>query len=388
MESIIRTILYWLILKMRNKYLFFAILPFVFLSCRKSESNSSPTDNLVVYKDTVFTKYFQRTSGWIAGDGAHSIPLKDDRSLWSFGDSNIGFYDAATKTIPCLFQVRNAGLTMGLSSPASQITFTGRGSPASLYALGTNNNYWFWPLDGHQYGDTVYNFLQRIHLTGSGNNLSFEIVDSSYVAKIIYPVLSVVGYSLLPEKNGIIFGKGVVADDAARLIYVYGTKPGTQGNDLFVARFQRSNIYIPWEFYNGSGWSKDASKAVKIYSEFTSSFNVCKINKKFVLITTELSVGCDQGKNIYTQTADNPFGPFRNRKAIWQVDDLMQGHYPVFYLANPHPEYNNSKNELLVTYCINGYGTCVNTCIGNRKDPDVYRPRAIRIPYKLIDNDL
>jgi hypothetical protein len=342
----------------------------------------------MVYKDSVFTNYFKRTSAWVAGDGAHSILLKDNRSLWSFGDSHIGFYDPATNTIPCLFQVRNAGLTMGITNPVSQTTYTGKGSPASYYALGTNNNYWFWPLEGYQNNDTIYIFLQRMHLTGSGNNLSFEEVDSGYIAKILFPMLTISSYSLLPEKNGITFGNGVVVDNVAGFVYVYGTKPNTLGNDLFVARFPKSNIYNSWEYYNGSGWSTSASTAQKIYSEFTSSFNVCKIKNKYVLITTEFSIGCDQGKNIYTQTADNPFGPFKNLKAIWQINDLLQGHYPFFYLANPHTEYDNGKNELLVTYCINGYGTCVNTCIGNRKNPDVYRPQAIRIPYKLIDSDL
>lgn len=377
-----------LVWKMKNKYLLFSFLSFIFFSCKKREINTDLPLNLAVYKDTLFTGYFKRTSGWEAGDGAHSIPLKDNRSLWNFGDSNIGLYDAATNTVPCFFQVRNAGLTMTITDPWIQTTFTGRGSPASYYALGTNNNYWFWPMDGYQNIDTVYIFLQRLHLTGSGNSSSFEVVDSGYIAKINFPALAVSGYSLLPEKNGIIFGKGVVTDNTTGFVYVYGIKPNTSGNDLYVARFLKSNIYMSWEYYDGNGWNTDANKAQKIYSEFTSSFNVCKIKNKFILITTEFSLGCDQGKNIYTQTSVYPYGPFLNRKDIWQLDDLLQGHYPFFYLANPHSEFDNGKNELLVTYCINGYGLCVNTCTGNRKNPDVYRPKAIRIPYKLIDNDL
>lgn len=373
---------------MRKKYLLLFLMSFIIFFCKKGETSPDKPVYLAVYKDSIFTNYFKRTSDWVAGDGAHSIPLKDNRSLWNFGDSNIGFYDAASNTVPCLFQVRNAGLTLGITDAWVQTTLTGTGSPASYFALGTNKNYWFWPLDGYQNNDTVFIFLQRIHLIGSGNSSSFEVVDSSYMAKINFPALTVISYSLLSEKNGIMFGKGVVVDNTTGFVYVYGIKPNTLGNDLFVARFPKSNIYNSWEFYDGSGWNTDAKKAQKIYSEFTSSFNVCKIKNKFVLITTEFSIGCDQGKNIYTQTADNSFGPFINRKAIWQLDDLLEGHYPFFYLANPHPEYENGKNELLVTYCINGYGTCVNTCIGNRKNPDVYRPKAIRIPYKLIDNNL
>jgi hypothetical protein len=66
----------------------------------------------------------------------------------------------------------------------------------------------------------------------------------------------------------------------------------------------------------------------------------------------------------------------------------LQGHYPFFYLPIPHPEYINANDELLLTYSINGYGTCIPSCVNNRFNPTMYRPRGIRIPLKLIDPSL
>src|SRR5690242_15134736 len=60
-------------------------------------------------KDSAFTELFRRSSGWIAGDGALSVPLSNDRVLWLFGDSHLDDLDHATGTMPCLFQTRNAG---------------------------------------------------------------------------------------------------------------------------------------------------------------------------------------------------------------------------------------------------------------------------------------
>ena len=93
-----------------------------------------------------------------------------------------------------------------------------------------------------------------------------------------------------------------------------------------------------------------------------------------------------QGKNILTATSVNPWGPFTGQHSVWQVDDTLKGHFPFFYMANAHPEFDNGNEELLITYCINGYGTCVETCNDNKMDPDVYRPKAIRVPYSLILN--
>ena len=59
-------------------------------------------------KDARFTEFFRRSSGWIAGDGALSVPLSDGRVLWLFGDSHVDDLDPVTGTMPCLFQTRNA----------------------------------------------------------------------------------------------------------------------------------------------------------------------------------------------------------------------------------------------------------------------------------------
>lgn len=366
------------------KYILMIVVIVFIVSCKKNVTTNELGD--VTYKDSVFTEYFRRTTGWVAGDGGNSIPLNNGNSLWLWGDSHIGNYDAASNTVPCLFQVRNAGLLMGIENPGKQITYTGSSSPASWFHYGNNNNYWFWPGAGYQYQDTAYIFLTRIRATGSGGGFGFEGIDTPYIAKVKIPEMTVSGYSILSSKNGIVFNNGVIKD--GNYNYVYGIKGNGFGNDVFLARFPISNIYASWEYYGHDGWSTNISSIQKIHSEFTSSFSFCKIKNKFVMITTEFSVGCDQGKHIYSYTADEPYGPFTNKQTIWTLDDTLQGHYPVFYLANTHPEYDNGKNELLITYCINGYGTCVETCVNNRKDPDSYRPKAIRVPYKAIDKEL
>lgn len=356
----------------------------LFSACERSAPDTSAA--LKPYKDTVFTEHFRRTTGWVAGDGALSINLNNGTSLWVFGDSHIGHYEASTQTVPCLFQVRNAALSMGIQNPAVQTSYVGNGSPASLFQVGNDNTYWFWPGAGFTSGDTAYIFQGRIHHTGDEGAWAFEEVDSLYVAKINIRNLQVAGYSFLGTRDRIVFNNGVVTVD--NYTYVYGIRNNGFGNDLFVARFLKDNIYATWEYYNGTSWSTDIATAAKIHSEFTASFHISKVGAKYVLITTEFSVGCNQGKDIYAYTADTPYGPFENKKIIWTVDDTYEGNYPIFYLASSHPEYDNGRSELLITYCINGYDNCINVCSNNRKNPDHYRPKAIRVPYKFIHTSM
>lgn len=365
---------------MKKQSIIWLLLLVTLGSCNKN--HNPPHSSSVTYKDTVFMTYFDRTTDWVAGDGAYSIPLNNGKSLWTFGDSHIGYYDSVTGTVPCLFQVRNAGLTMGIANPQIQTTYVGIGSPPSLFQVGNDNDYWFWPSKGYADNDTVYIFQGRIHSTGGPGSWAFEGVDSLYVAKMLIATMDVVGYAFLGTKNDISFNSGLIKK--GNYYYVYGIKNNGFGNDLYVARFPTNNLYANWEYFSGSGWTTNILNAHKIHSEFTSSFDVVKIKGKYVLLTTEFSVGCDQGKEIYSYTSSNPYGPFNNKKTIWTVDDTLNGHYPIFYIAAAHPEYDNGKDELLVTYCINGYGECVTTCHNGRMDPNVYRPKAIRVPYSVM----
>ncbi len=365
--------------KMRPILICALIISDLLISCNNDNNDGNENPIGETQKDIEFTGYFQRESGWIAGDGAASIDLKNGNSLWTFGDSHIDDYNASTQTVWCLFQVRNAGLTMGNSNPENQQTYTGTGSPASLFQVGTNNEYWFWPNGGYTQNDTCYVFQNRIRSTGEGGSFGFESVDSLYVSKIFVPTMEVKGYAALGSKDDISFSLGPVADGGFQ--YIYGDRDNGLGRDIFVARFPENNLYADWEYYNGSGWTTDINQAEKIHSEFTASFSFAKIEDKYLMVTTEFSVGCDQGNKIYIQTSSVPYGPFENKKMIWTLDDQLEEHDPFFYLANIHPQYSSSEKGLLITYCINGYGDCVETCIDNRLNPDYYRPKAIRVPY-------
>lgn len=151
-----------------------------------------------------------------------------------------------------------------------------------------------------------------------------------------------------------------------------------------MARFPEGSIQQTWEYHGDTGWTANISEAVKIHDEFTSSFHVALVNGKYVMITTQFSVGCNQGDEIYSYISETPYVPFTNKQVIWTVDDTLQGNTSFFYQANAHSEYDNGRSELLVTYCINSYGDCVQTCVNGRLKPDNHRPKAIRVPYSLM----
>jgi len=335
-----------------------------------------------VYKDAAFTEFFRRTNGIVACDGAFSVPLSDGRVLWLFGDSYVDCYREGT--IPCLFQVRNCAMLHDTHDVQSVESLIGKHAGIqSFFKNGPAEDPWFWPVSGFQHRNSVYVYLTTLRKKGTGN-LGFASIGQDHLARLTFPKIDVAEYIPLPNFNGIDFGTGFIYEPAETYTYAYGQKRDRTTLNIFLARFPTSTPGTNWMFWSGTGWSSSPTNAIPVASQRATSISVCKVRGKFLLTSSEFSIACDQGKEIYMSVSRQPTGPFTARKKIFTVDDTYQGHYPFFYLPVAHPEFINSKEEILVTYCLNNYEPCVPACNNGRANPDHYRPRAIRVPLKLV----
>lgn len=335
-----------------------------------------------VYKDKPFIEFFRRTNGIVACDGGFTVPLSDGRVLWLFGDSYVDCYREGT--VPCLFQVRNAAMVHRKDDLASVRALVGKGPGArSLFKNSTNSETWFWPVAGFQHERNVYVYLSGLKRAGSGP-LGFASAGQDYWGKMDQLDLSVTDYLPLPNFNGIDFGTGIVYEPGSEFVYAFGQKRKKLSLSVYLARFRARQPETDWSFWDGKTWSDNVGHASAIATQDATSISICKVKGKYLLTSSQFSVACDQGKEIYVAVSDNATGPFSARKKIFTVDDTREGHHPFFYLPVAHPAFINEKDELLITYCINGYEPCLRNCNGGRMDPDIYRPRALRVSLDLI----
>ena len=346
--------------------------------------------NAGVYLDSSVTDFFNRDSGWIASDGCASIPLSDGRVLWAMDDSYIGNYDSLGGTMPCLFQVRNSALVQPYNNWYWGNTQTLIGDSASVpsYLKNTsNNNYLIWPNSGYQRRDTI--FVYCMNIENSSGGLGFTSGGNDFLAKVAFPSLRVLSFDTLQNFNGITFGLGFDTTEAGNYIYTWGEKgSGFIASYIYLARFPRNAPEAPWTFWNGSGWDTSATNAAIITTGASNGVFVAKVRNKYVFLSTEFTVTCDGGTQIYSETSDSIMGPFSPQKTLYTITDDVLGHSPFFYGPQLHPEYINSKNEILITYDINGYSNCEPFCINNGANPDYYRPRGIRVPLAKIDSSI
>lgn len=342
----------------------------------------------VAYKDDEVTSFFQRTSGWTAGDGANTIPLSDNRVLWLMDDSHIDDYSGGTAS--CGLEVNNAVLEQPLDNWNWNQTTTHTGPGTTSFAdSNPDPDYFHWISTGVQLSDTVYIFSSNLKYDTTG----IETAGPPLWSKVEYSNLTVEGYHQLQDFGDIKFGRGFVKESDG-YVYAFGSRTTFIVADVFVARFPQGNPNADWTFWDGSGWSSSVSNATAIGESANPVPFVNKVQGKYVMFSTELSTGCNMGTEIYVSTSDSPTGPFSEREKIYTIDDRFNGDSPRFYWAKAHPEYINSKDELLVTYDVNNtsgeqaLNGCAPWCNNGSFDPDIYRPRGIRVPLQLIDPNL
>lgn len=367
---------------MMNKYVLIWLLLccnyFSFAQVSNNRPKRLPVLNNQIYKDSTVTAFFRRTSGQIAADGGYTIPLKDGRVLWLFGDSYVDQYDEATQSVPCLFNANNTLLVQPKGEWNWHQTITQPGSRGAKSFFYDDEKNFIWPMTGFQQGDTVYVYCLNLRKTGSAQ---YDMKNmGNTLAKIYVPTMNIVAYTRLQDFNGIGFAQGFIDDPADRYIYTYGLKE----NKIYAARIARSNVNGPWDFWDGSAWQADINRIAVIADAPGFSVHFSKVRGKYLYLSCEFSLACDNGKDIYASTSTSVTGPFTPRKVIHTIDDKINGHLPFFYGALAHPEYINAKEELLINYSINGYAPCIPPCVDNKFNPDLYRCRAIRVPLALL----
>jgi hypothetical protein len=337
--------------------------------------------------DAQATAFFQRTNGWVAGDGAISVPLHraSDKHdvLWLFGDSHLDDLDTRNGTVACLFQCRNAGLLQEQGSWQNATTLAGeRPGFMSWLKHSTNNNEWLWPISGVQDRERVLIYAAALRTTPQGGQWGFESIGHDYLVELKLHDLHRANYLPLPAFNGIGFGQGFIRE--GKFVYAFGSKQRKLGSDVFVARFNPAESATDWSFWDGRRWSGSVSKAAVIASASSTSVQVCKVRNKYLLCTSAFSVACDQGRAIYVRTSDKLTGPFSELREICEIPDQFQGHVPFFYFPSLHPEYINEQDEILLTYSINKYEPCIPACKDGRAIAEHYRPKALRVKLARI----
>jgi hypothetical protein len=321
---------------------------------------------------------FTNNSDRIIGlDGAFSIPLPDDRTLWFFGDTLIG-----ARPTGSLWYING--------KPAGPDDMSGRGTIDRMInntgaivrgRLGLDGAFDFLrdqrgqikpliPLDSDEHPDRDRIWCQHgIHHDGR-LYLSFIKVRMLPVGSCPFPVcFEIVGSGLaVGDTDSWSFtritrhGSSVLwkADEphfataflrSGEFVYLYGTVNRSDGQQCFISRTRHIDAIQSYEYFTNGSWSPRLQDAQPIFGSMPSELSV-SYNEHLQAFLAVHSL--DLTGKIVARTAPNPWGPWSEPAVLWhvKVQHATPPPYPtLIYAGKEHPEMSHQNGRVIyLTY--------------------------------------
>jgi hypothetical protein len=352
------------------------------------------------FRDNELTNFFKRTSGSVAFDGVFSVPMtygaNNGKIMWPTNDTWYNGLNGAGNAaclgggnFPIAYRSSNLVQAAPVSgvfnfTPASTSNITSASNGTQFFPIQSGTS-WTWPSGGVEIGSHVYIYADEgngLSQTSAGiYDINMGSLPTYTVTRLSTPAMS--GQTAIRYMHGMVKH----TDGGVNYIYVYGAG-GLGASDVYVARFLQSSP-TTWTFWDGSSWAPSpttAAGAAIITGMPWGGFWVEKVNNKFVIASMDFGFGCDiTQRDVYTRFSTDPKSGWSANKVVYSLPDYKQGHTPVYYAPAIHPQFS-SNNEMVFTYCVNFYNSCLTPCSNpdGTMDPNDYRAKAVRIPYALI----
>jgi len=342
------------------------------------------TTDLKPVQDTIFSEMFNRDCcGYTGGDGTISVLMPDGRTIWIFGDTFLGTVNpdnTRPKMTPIFIrnsvvvQDGDSVITLHQGTREHPVSFVIPPPEATGGLKVSEDSIWFWPCDGFFENNKFKLFLSGM-MQGDTGMWGFRWTGT-WLATYSLPGIKEEKIIPIPcsVENQVHYGNAILEEKD--YTYVYGAKESKP----HVARFKAGDVESPWEFYTSTGWSSDPAESVPMPDiEVSEQFSVIKIKNKYVLIT---QTGVFLSPGIYSFVSDKPYGSW-NKKTLLYTTPIPESNKNLFtYNAMAHPQFMKD-GKLLISYNTNSF-----ILEDHFRDADIYRPRFIRVPLKMIDLSL
>lgn len=346
---------------------------------------------------------FDRTSGWFGADGIFSIPLirhdgqASDSALFVFSDTMTGEIKDHKLQSGSRMLHNSVAYMKALAPDKKNIHFyyhNSEGKPATMFIPNTPHAQagdYYWLGDGFVNAarhNNIYIFAYRMHNAGSGS-WSFKQVGNALIVipaddKPPFPNQRQIETPFLLHGNEEVesgsLGAGIFvntqaagAPDPDGYVYVYGVQ-GKEKN-MIVARILPKDFetFDRWMFWDGHTWTNAMRKAAPVTHNVSNELSVSALpDGRYALV---FQVG-GMSDEIGLRLGLTPYGPFGPIIKVWSCRESQHKNY-FTYNAKAHPALSK-EGELLISYNVNAFDFLNEI----RKNPNLYRPRFIRLKIK------
>ncbi len=325
------------------------------------------------------TKRFALTDGWTGGDGAQSIQLSKDRTLWLFADTWIGKIEDGKRVKSRM--VNNTFAWQSLNKPDEPLRFFWA---KNAILTPTEKNTWYWPGDGGIVDGRLYLFCKLVRRRDKGElGFQFDWFHNELL-QIANPLdeptaWKVECYRLSDDAEQPRLGVAAVLE--GDYLYEYGLFPEKQSkpfnSPVGVARIAKRKLAKmdrgDWEYWCAGGWSNSPAKLVALFRDAPAEFTVTKVRGIPGFVATYTQFGL--GGNVAVRHAMRPEGPWSKPLIVYKCPETDKKIFQ--YGAKAHPELAERDGQLIVTYCRN-----IGSLAEHVKRPEIYFPQGVEVQMR------
>ena len=330
---------------------------------------------------------FQRTDGWVGGDGAFSVQMSDRRALWLFSDTWVGSIREGKRR--GVVMVNNTVGVQEGNGKDTKLTFSiarnEEGKPKALFAPEDGRG-WFWLYAGIKAGDKLHVFLPRFQKSQEPGAFGFRAVDlwlgtvgnpgeTPAAWKVSYAKVPFAELTAVRKRS---FGSALLRVEDDIYVYGYDEKPGKPfpSRKLLIARVPSDKLtdFTAWHYLADGMWKNSATNAMGLVDGLATEFSVSYLPdlKQYALVYTENGLS----DRILGRFSAAPEGPWSEPVLLYKCPEMKQNKNVFTYAAKAHPHLA-SGNELIVSYVANAFD--LGPVIDNA---ELYWPRFVRVTLK------
>lgn len=349
----------------------------------------TPMSNIAVEVLPQYEALFLNAEGWTGADGAYSVAVDQNTTLWFFGDTWIGQIKDG-RHIDATLVNNSVAVQQGKNPQTATIEFhwgrTPGDRPAALFQPADGRG-WFWVFDGVMTPRGLYLFLIQVERTMTEAVFGFKVVGT-WLGHIGNPTEAPlkwrieqtrIPWSGLPNSGTILWGSAVLPVDD--FLYVYGTAEDDGGEvrhkQMILARVPLSvpADFSRWRFYAGGSWVSDFKQASRLLEKVPNEYSVSYLSglKQYVLVYSEDGLS----RNILARLSRNLQGPWGEATQLYECPEARWDDSIFCYAGKAHAILSQGPHELVITYIANSldFDKMAN-------DARLYRPRFLRATFK------
>lgn len=329
-----------------------------------------PTNSLTENVETCIPN-FKLKNGWFGGDGAYSVPLSRNKSLWLFGDSFAGKPSDDKRK-----NTRLVSNTIGISECTNngwQIKYYWKNmgtDKSEAFFHQNNKNFRYWPIHGFLHLGKLYIALEQVVNTGEQNTFGF-IITGVDIAVVNNPFDSPKNWKIEYQNliSGTTFIPGISFVKYGEYYYIYTViddEKFKKDHPIILMRINSAklgNINLYLEFLTkNNNWEKNPSleRAKIIMEKGSSEISISYHNslKKWIAVHTKTEFLSNE---IVIKTSENPEGPWSDPVTIYKVPEMITGNdlydnETFCYAGKAHEEFNSFvQSNIVITYACNSF---------------------------------